>query len=65
MIVPFADLRSQYESIKEEIDAAIAEVISKSAFVGGPFVKSFEEAFASFCSVKYCVGVGNGTDSLF
>jgi len=65
MIIPFVDLKAQYESIKEEIDAAIAEVISNTAFIGGPFVKSFESAFAEFCNVKHCVGVGNGTDALF
>jgi len=48
-----------------EIDAAIADVITNTAFIGGPFVKSFEQAFAEFCNVKHCVGVGNGTDALF
>jgi len=65
MNIPFVDLKAQYESIKSEIDNAIAEVIGKTAFVGGPFVKAFEEAFAKFCHVKHCVGVGNGTDALF
>lgn len=64
MNIPFVDLKAQYNSIKEEIDNAISEVISKTAFIGGPHVKSFEESFASFCSAKYCVGVGNGTDAL-
>ena len=45
MTVPFVDLKAQYESIKPEIDAAIAAVIDRTAFIGGPFVKEFEEAF--------------------
>ena len=65
MNIPLVDLKRQYDSIKEEIDAAISEVISKSAFVGGPFVESFERSFASFCGVRHCAGVGNGTDALF
>jgi len=65
MNIQFVDLKAQYESIRGEIDVAISEVISKSAFVGGPFVDSFERAFADFCNVKHCVGVGNGTDALF
>jgi len=65
MNIPLVDLKAQYESIKNGIDSAISEVISKSAFIGGPFVDSFEKAFASFCNVKHCVGVGNGTDALF
>jgi len=65
MQIPFVDLKSQYNSIKEEIDSAIATVISQTAFVGGAHLKNFEEAFAAFCGVKQCVGVGNGTDAIF
>src|SRR5262249_38211136 len=49
----------------DEIDAAIDEVISEAAFVGGPFVKAFEHAFARYCGVAHCVGLANGTDALF
>lgn len=65
MNIPLVDLKKQYESIKQEIDSAISEVISKSAFIGGPYVNSFEQAFAAFCNVKYCIGVANGTDAIF
>jgi len=65
MQIPLVDLKAQYATIKDDIDAAIAEVISKSAFVGGPYVDSFERDFATFCNVKHCVGVGNGTDAIF
>ncbi len=65
MNIPFVDLKSQYANIKDEIDNAIAEVISKTAFISGSFAKTFETNFAEFCNVKHCVGVGNGTDALF
>ncbi len=65
MNIPFVDLKSQYESIKGEIDTAISTVIAQTAFVGGSHVKNFEEAFAKFCKVKHCIGVGNGTDAIF
>ena len=65
MDIAFVDLKKQYESIKGGIDQAISEVIAKTAFVGGPFLKSFEDAFSAFCGVKNCVGVGNGTDALY
>jgi len=64
MEIQFVDLKAQYLSIKDEIDKAILDVISKSAFIGGAYVKSFEESFAAFCNVKFCIGVGNGTDAL-
>jgi dTDP-4-amino-4,6-dideoxygalactose transaminase len=65
MNIQFVDLKAQYESIKPEIDKAISDVISKTAFIGGSFVASFEKAFAAFCGVKNCIGVGNGTDAIY
>ena len=65
MTIPLVDLKRQYESIKTEIDAVILEVLSKTAFIGGSYVKDFEGSFARFCGVRHCVGVGNGTDALF
>jgi len=65
MTIQLVDLKKQYESIKTEIDAVIAEVLSKTAFIGGAYVKDFEDAFARFCGVRHCIGVGNGTDALF
>jgi dTDP-4-amino-4,6-dideoxygalactose transaminase len=62
--IPFVDLKAQYESIKPEIDAAISAVIADTAFIGGPFVRAFEDAFAQYCQVGHCVGVANGTDAL-
>ena len=65
MNIPFVDLKSQYAAIKEEVDAAIANVIANTAFVGGPHLDAFEKAFALFCGVGHCIGVGNGTDALY
>jgi dTDP-4-amino-4,6-dideoxygalactose transaminase len=60
-MVPFVDLQAQYREIKREIDAAIARVIESAAFVLGPEVEAFEEAFAEYVGARFCVGVGNGT----
>jgi dTDP-4-amino-4,6-dideoxygalactose transaminase len=65
MKIPLVDLKAQYERIKDEIDTITQEVISQSAFIGGPYVQAFEEAFAEFCETKHCIGTGNGTDALF
>jgi len=64
MIIPFVDLKAQYASIKGEINAAISDVLANTAFIGGPTVKKFENDFAAFCSTKFCIGVGNGTDAI-
>lgn len=63
--VPFVDLKAQYLSIKEEIDQAINEVITETAFIGGKYVNQFEAAFAKLYGVKHCISVANGTDSLY
>ncbi len=63
-MVKFLDLKGQYDSIKEEIDNAIYSVINDTAFVGGKYVKQFEEQFANYIGAKHCIGVANGTDAL-
>ncbi|MBL0727361.1 DegT/DnrJ/EryC1/StrS aminotransferase family protein [Piscinibacter sp. HJYY11] len=64
LVIRFLDLQAQYQSIRDDIDSAIAAVIANSAFVGGPHVAAFEEQFARYAGAAHCVGVGNGTDAL-
>jgi len=63
--IPLVGLFDQYQTIKPEIDAAIENIITKSAFVGGEEVRNFEAEFAAYCETKACVGVGNGTDAIY
>jgi dTDP-4-amino-4,6-dideoxygalactose transaminase len=65
MKVPFLDLKTQYDSIREEIHAALNEVLESTAFAGGPFVARFEKEFADFCGCRHAIGVGSGTDALW
>ena len=65
MRVPFVDLKAQYQSHREQIDAAIAAVIDASAYVGGEFVRTFEGQFAAACGTTFCIGCGNGTDAIY
>jgi dTDP-4-amino-4,6-dideoxygalactose transaminase len=62
--VNFVDLKVQYYSIKNEIDEAIKNVLEKSAFSSGPFVKAFEDHFAELHKSKYCIAVNSGTAAL-
>ena len=64
MRVPFVDLKTQYQSIKPEIDQALADVLGDCAFIGGKYAARFEKEFAAYIGRKHCVGVGNGTDAL-
>ena len=58
------DLKSQYENIKGEIDAAIHEVIDSTAFINGPSVKQFQKDLETYLGVKHVIPCGNGTDAL-
>lgn len=62
--IPFADLGALHGEMREEIDTLIAEIIDQSSFVGGPYVKGFEESFASYCGVRFAVSCASGTDAL-
>ncbi|RZK44361.1 MAG: DegT/DnrJ/EryC1/StrS family aminotransferase [Hymenobacter sp.] len=64
MIVPFLSFTPQHGPIREEILAAIADVYDKQWYVLGDQVKSFENAYAAFSTVRHCVGVANGLDAL-
>ena len=65
MNVPFVDLKSQYQSIKQQIDKAIQQVIDETAFIGGTHVKTFEKSFANAYNVKHCISCANGTDAIY
>src|SRR6201993_3394681 len=65
MKIPFVDLHAQYLSIKQEIDSAIADVIVQSAYIRGPHVDAFEEAWARTLGVRRCISCANGTDAIY
>ena len=58
------DLKGQHQQIKEEVFALYEEVYANTAFSNGPFVKRFEEAFASLCGTEYAIAVNSGTSAL-
>ncbi|MEN9347299.1 MAG: hypothetical protein RLZZ77_810 [Bacteroidota bacterium] len=62
--IQMVDLKSQYEKIKGEVDAAILNVISNTAFIGGPEVKTFQKDLENYLGVKHVIPCANGTDSL-
>jgi dTDP-4-amino-4,6-dideoxygalactose transaminase len=64
MNVPLVDLKAQYKTIKPQIDAAIQRIVDGTSFILGKEVTSFEEAFAAYCGVRHCIGVGSGTAAI-
>ena len=64
MNVPLLDLKAQYATIREEIRAAIDEVMDSQHFVLGPKVTALEQQIAAYSGTKYAVGVASGSDAL-
>lgn len=64
MSIPVLDLKAQYATIREEIQAAINNVLENQHFILGPEVKALEQEVARYCGRKYAVGVASGTDAL-
>lgn len=62
--VQYLDLKTQYQSIKPEIDAAIARVLDSGQFVLGPEVSEFEKAFAAYSKTSECIALNSGTSAL-
>lgn len=63
-MIPLVDLKTQYQGIKPEIDAAIGRVLETGAFALGPAVADFEQKFAPYCGVTHAAGVNSGTSAL-
>lgn len=64
MHIPFLDLRSQHDEVREAIEPALSAIIDSSAFIGGAAVTNFERHFADYCGARYAVACANGTDAL-
>ena len=63
-MIPFLDLKAPYLELKQELDEAIARVVSSGWFIGGSEVDQFEADYAQYCGAAECVGVANGLDAL-
>lgn len=65
MKVPFVSFEPMHTEIRAELDNAYKRVMDSNYFIQGSECHAFEEEFAKYCGVKYCVGVGNGLDALY
>jgi len=62
--VPFLDLAAAHVELEEQLTSVLRHALISSTFIGGPMLEEFEQAFASYCETRYCVGVNSGTDAL-
>ena len=63
-MIPVLDLGLQYQSIRDEMNAAVQGVLDSGHFILGPNVKALEQELAEFCGCTHGVGVASGTDAL-
>lgn len=65
MKVPFVTFKPLEKELDKSLRDAFERVYNRSWYIEGVEDEAFEKAFAKYCDSKYCVGVGNGLDSLF
>ena len=63
-IIPYVNLKAQWESERKELLPIIDEVMSSGELVGGKVIAEFERKAADYCKTKYCVALNSGTDAL-
>ncbi|BCR05205.1 UDP-2-acetamido-2-deoxy-alpha-D-ribo-hexopyranos- 3-ulose 3-aminotransferase [Desulfuromonas versatilis] len=64
MQIPMVDLKGQYETLRQEIEAGFRTVLETTHFILGPQGKALEEEVAAYCGVRHAIGVASGTDAL-
>jgi len=64
MQVPLLDLKAQYAQIRDEILAAVSEVLKSQCCIGGPKVAELEEKTATISDCRFAVGASSGTDAM-
>lgn len=63
--IPLVDLKKQYLEIHKDVDSAVKKVLSNANFILGEEVSVFENEFAKYIGVKYCIGVASGWDAIY
>ena len=64
MKVPLVDLGAQYDTIRDEVVAAVTRVCDSQRFILGAEVELVEKELAEYLSAKHAVGMSSGTDAL-
>lgn len=64
MKIPYVSLDKQYKNERKDLIKIFDNVLRSGTYVGGKFVKKFEENLAKFCGAKYCCSFNSGTDAL-
>jgi len=63
-VIPFLDLKAQYESIKPDIQKGLNKILDECSYILGPEVADFEQEFARYCGAQHGIAVNTGTSAL-
>ncbi len=63
-MIPFSEVKTQYQNLKQEMQQAFNEVFEASWFILGKNVEEFEREFAVYCAANHGIGVGSGTEAI-
>lgn len=64
MSIPLVDLSAQHAAVADEVAKGWQEVLTATAFIGGPQVAAFEREYAEFIGTPHCAAMANGTDAI-
>src|SRR5687768_1760977 len=62
--IQFIDLKSQYQALKQSIDARIQKVLDHGQYILGPEVAEMEARLAAYTGAKHCISCASGTEAL-
>ncbi len=62
--IQMVDLKSQYDKIKDTVNASIQEVLDTNTYINGPHVHAFQKSLEEYLGVKHVIPCANGTDGL-
>ncbi|MGB8700474.1 MAG: DegT/DnrJ/EryC1/StrS family aminotransferase [Thermosynechococcaceae cyanobacterium] len=63
--IPPLDLRRQYQTLQDDLNAAVLAVLASGQYIGGAVVAQFEQAFAQYIDTPFCISCNSGTDALY
>lgn len=63
-MIPFLDMKSPYQELKDAIDEAVDRVLTSGWYILGQEVRAFEAEWASYAGAQHCIGVSNGLDAM-
>lgn len=63
-MIPLVDLKAQYASIRDEVNAEVIKTLESSQFILGKQVSDFEDSFAAYCQADHAIALNSGTSAL-